>query len=97
MTEPNVTDLDHADAEATSDFDTDTEAGPRFEPAYVIAGYLAVFGAMVLVAIAFTDEARGRAINAACGSLLLLVAAGFATLGRHTQAKLKAEAEAAGR
>ena len=50
-----------------------------------MGAFFGVFGACVLVAIAFTDGARGRVVNLVCGLAFLGVAAVFAAIGRRSR------------
>ena len=58
------------------------EDRPPVEPAAVLGGFLAFFGALVLVAIAFTPTSRGRMTNLACGLILIAIAGVLGLIAR---------------
>ncbi len=43
------------------------------DPAAAVGWFLAFFGALVLVAIAFTEGTRGQVTNAVCGAVLIAI------------------------
>lgn len=47
----------------------------EFDPARLVGIFLAFFGVLVLVAIAFTEGTRGQVTNAVCGGVLIGIGA----------------------